>query len=47
MHKIAIPQSAIDRVLKRRDALHVFNDLDRPAPPVSVLNELCALFGRS
>lgn len=28
MHKIAIPQSAIDRVLKRRDSLHVFNDLD-------------------
>src|SRR3954453_22543141 len=28
MHKIAIPQSAIERVLKRRDSLHVFNDLD-------------------
>jgi ureidoacrylate peracid hydrolase len=28
MHKIAIPQAAIDRVLKRRDPLHVFNDLD-------------------
>ena len=34
MHKIAIPQAAIDRVLKRRDSLHVFNDLD-PAPPAS------------
>ena len=28
MHKIAIPQPAIDRVLKRRDQLHVFNDID-------------------
>jgi ureidoacrylate peracid hydrolase len=28
MHKIAIPQSAIDRVLKRRDSLHVFTDID-------------------
>ena len=28
MHKIAIPQAAIDRVLKRRDSLHVFNDVD-------------------
>jgi ureidoacrylate peracid hydrolase len=28
MHKITIPQAAIDRVLKRRDQLHVFNDLD-------------------
>ena len=28
MHKIAIPQSAIDRVLKRRDQLHVFNDIN-------------------
>lgn len=28
MHKIAIPQAAIDRVLKRRDQLHVFNDVD-------------------
>jgi ureidoacrylate peracid hydrolase len=28
MHKIAIPQTAIDRVLKRRDQLHVFNDID-------------------
>ncbi len=28
MHKIAIPQAAIDRVLKRRDSLHVFNELD-------------------
>jgi ureidoacrylate peracid hydrolase len=28
MHKIAIPQAAIDRVLKRRDSLHVFDDID-------------------
>ena len=28
MHKIAIPQAAIDRVLARRDSLHVFNDID-------------------
>jgi ureidoacrylate peracid hydrolase len=28
MHKIAIPQAAIDRVLKRREQLHVFNDID-------------------
>jgi ureidoacrylate peracid hydrolase len=28
MHKIAIPQAAIDRVLARRDQLHVFNDID-------------------
>jgi ureidoacrylate peracid hydrolase len=28
MHKIAIPHAAIDRVLKRRDRLHVFNELD-------------------
>jgi ureidoacrylate peracid hydrolase len=28
MHKIAIPQPAIDRVLKRRAQLHVFNDLE-------------------
>jgi ureidoacrylate peracid hydrolase len=28
MHKIEIPQAAIDRVLKRRDSLHVFNDID-------------------
>ena len=28
MHKIAIPQAAIDRVLKRRDSLHVFNELE-------------------
>jgi ureidoacrylate peracid hydrolase len=28
MHKIAIPQAAIDRVLKRRDSLHVFNQLE-------------------
>jgi ureidoacrylate peracid hydrolase len=28
MHKLAIPQSAIDRVLQRRDSLHVFTELD-------------------
>src|ERR1700719_4941606 len=28
MHKIAIPQAAIDRVLKRRESLHVFSDID-------------------
>ena len=28
MHRIAIPQAAIDRVLKRRKSLHVFADLD-------------------
>jgi ureidoacrylate peracid hydrolase len=39
MHKIAIPQSAIDRVLKRRDALHVFNDLD-PARTAHIVVDL-------
>ncbi|MEA3026277.1 MAG: ureidoacrylate peracid hydrolase [Alphaproteobacteria bacterium] len=39
MHKIAIPQSAIDRVLKRRDSLHVFNDLD-PARTAHVVVDL-------
>ena len=28
MHRIAIPQAAIDRVLKRRESLHVFGDID-------------------
>jgi ureidoacrylate peracid hydrolase len=28
VHKIAIPQAAIDRVLNRRDSLHVFNEID-------------------
>ena len=28
MHKIAIPQAALDRVLKRRDTLHVFTDVN-------------------
>lgn len=28
MHKIAIPQAAIDRVLRRRELLHVFGDID-------------------
>lgn len=39
MHKIAIPQAAIDRVLKRRDSLHVFNDLD-PARTAHVVVDL-------
>jgi len=39
MHKIAIPQAAIDRVLKRRGALHVFNDLD-PARTAHVVVDL-------
>ncbi len=39
MHKIAIPQSAIDRVLKRRDSLHVFNDLD-PARTAHIVVDL-------
>lgn len=28
MHKISIPQPAIDRVLQRRKSLHVFDDID-------------------
>ena len=39
MHKIAIPQAAIDRVLKRRDQLHVFNDFD-PARTAHVVVDL-------
>src|ERR1700741_3657277 len=39
MHKIAIPQAAIDRVLKRRDQLHVFNDID-PARTALVVVDL-------
>jgi ureidoacrylate peracid hydrolase len=39
MHKIAIPQAAIDRVLKRRDSLHVFNDLD-PARTAHIVVDL-------
>ena len=39
MHKIAIPQPAIDRVLKRRDSLHVFNDLD-PARTAHIVVDL-------
>ena len=39
MHKIAIPQAAIDRVLKRRDPLHVFNDLD-PARTAHIVVDL-------
>src|SRR4029077_18002697 len=39
MHKIAIPQAAIDRVLKRRDSLHVFNDVD-PARTAHIVVDL-------
>src|SRR5262249_61025165 len=39
MHKIAIPQAAIDRVLKRREQLHVFNDID-PARTAHVVVDL-------
>jgi ureidoacrylate peracid hydrolase len=39
MHKIAIPQAAIDRVLKRRDQLHVFNDID-PARTAHIVVDL-------
>jgi ureidoacrylate peracid hydrolase len=39
MHKIAIPQAAIDRVLKRRDSLHVFNELN-PARTAHVVVDL-------
>jgi ureidoacrylate peracid hydrolase len=39
MHKIAIPQAAIDRVLKRRDSLHVFNDID-PARTAHIVVDL-------
>ena len=39
MHKIAIPQAAVDRVLKRRGKLHVFNDLD-PARTAHVVVDL-------
>src|ERR1700694_3625560 len=39
MHKIAIPQAAIDRVLKRRESLHVFNDID-PARTAHIIVDL-------
>jgi len=39
MHKIAIPQPAIDRVLARRDQLHVFNDID-PARTAHIVVDL-------
>jgi ureidoacrylate peracid hydrolase len=39
MHKIAIPQAAIDRILKRRDSLHVFNDID-PARTAHIVVDL-------
>ena len=39
MHKIAIPQAAIDRVLKRRESLHVFTDLE-PARTAHIVVDL-------
>jgi ureidoacrylate peracid hydrolase len=39
MHKIAIPQAAIDRVLKRREQLHVFADFD-PARTAHIVVDL-------
>jgi ureidoacrylate peracid hydrolase len=39
MHRIAIPQAAIDRVLQRRDSLHVFNEID-PARTAHVVVDL-------
>jgi ureidoacrylate peracid hydrolase len=39
MHKIKIPQAAIDRVLRRRDSLHVFNDID-PARTAHIVVDL-------
>jgi ureidoacrylate peracid hydrolase len=39
MHKIAIPQAAIDRVLARREHLHVFNDID-PARTAHIVVDL-------
>ena len=39
MHKIAIPQAAIDRVLARRDKLHVFDDID-PARTAHIVVDL-------
>ena len=39
MHKIALPQAAIDRVLKQRDSLHVFNDIE-PARTAHIVVDL-------
>jgi ureidoacrylate peracid hydrolase len=39
MHRIAIAPAAIDRVLKRRDSLHVFTDLD-PARTAHIVVDL-------
>jgi ureidoacrylate peracid hydrolase len=39
MHKISIPQASIDRVLRRRDTLHVFADID-PARTAHVVVDL-------
>lgn len=39
MHRIAIPQAAIDRVLKRRESLHVFTDID-PAHTAHIVVDL-------
>src|SRR5947209_20055940 len=39
MRRIAIPQAAIDRVLQRRDSLHVFNEID-PARTALIVVDL-------
>ena len=39
MHKIEIPQAAVDRVRRRRDKLHVFTDID-PARTAHVVVDL-------
>src|SRR5271169_5873152 len=39
MHKIAISQAAIDRVLKRRESLHVFADID-PTRTAHIVGDL-------
>jgi ureidoacrylate peracid hydrolase len=39
MHKIAIPQAAMERVRRRRDTLHVFSDID-PARTAHVVVDL-------
>ena len=44
MHKIALPQAAIDRVLKRRKSLHVFNDIDPARTALVVIDMQVGLF---
>jgi ureidoacrylate peracid hydrolase len=39
MHKVKIPQAAIDRVLARRDTLHVFDEID-PARTAHIVVDL-------